>query len=79
MERGRIAAALELTIEELLQRWPRSAEVLRRAGLSGCLGCAMAPFETLAEALRIYRVDAGPVLAELSRIAKGKPCRRTKS
>lgn len=78
MERGRIAA-LELTIDELLKRWPRSAEVLHRAGLSDCLGCAMAPFETLAEALRIYGVEAGPVVAELATITKGTPCPRTRS
>lgn len=78
MERGRIAA-LDLTIEELLKRWPRSVEVLHRAGLSDCVGCAMSPFETLAEALRIYRVEAGPVVAELATIMKGTSCLRPRS
>jgi len=70
---------LELTVEQLLHRWPKSADVLRRAGLSGCLGCAMAPFETLAEALRIYGLKTGPVLAELAKVAKGAPCPKTRS
>jgi hybrid cluster-associated redox disulfide protein len=70
---------LDLTVAHLLERWPRSAAVLRKAGLSGCLGCAMAPFETLGEALHLYGLEQGPVLAGLSRIMKGARCRRTKS
>lgn len=70
---------LDLTVAHLLERWPRSAAVLKRAGLAGCLGCAMAPFETLREALQSYGLDAGPVLAGLSPLlTKGARCPRTK-
>lgn len=52
------------TVEELLKARPGAASVLRRHGMA-CVGCAMAPFETLAEAAREYRVHLGSILEEL--------------
>jgi hybrid cluster-associated redox disulfide protein len=54
----------ELTIETLLSTRPGAAEVLLRHGMA-CVGCAMARFETLAEAAREYRLDLSALVAEL--------------
>jgi hybrid cluster-associated redox disulfide protein len=54
------------TIDSLLDHYPRAASVLLRHGMA-CVGCAMAPFETLADAAREYRLDPAEILAELRR------------
>ena len=52
------------TVQAVLEADPAVARVLLRHGMA-CVGCAMAPFETLAEAAREYRVDLPSLLAEL--------------
>lgn len=52
------------TIEALLEACPGAAMVLTRHGMA-CVGCAMARFETLAEAAREYRIDLASLLEEL--------------
>lgn len=58
------------TIEEVLRRWPSTAGALRCAGLGDCVGCAMASFETVAEAARTYGLDARRVLVALQTSAR---------
>ena len=52
------------TIERVLDACPHATAVLLRRGMA-CVGCAMAPFETLTEATREYHLDLAEVLAEL--------------
>jgi hybrid cluster-associated redox disulfide protein len=52
------------TIEALLAARPAAARVLLRHGMA-CVGCAMAPFETLAEVAGVYRADLPTLLREL--------------
>lgn len=61
---GGIAAAT--TIEEVLRRRPRAARVFQRHRMA-CVGCAMAPFDTVAEAAAVYGLPLGALLAELER------------
>lgn len=56
------------TIESLLDSHPEAAAILFRNGMA-CVGCAMAPFETLAEAAREYRLDLASILKELQMVA----------
>lgn len=49
------SALLSRPLAPLLAALPVPA--VHRAGLARCLGCAMAPFETLGEAARILRLD----------------------
>ena len=63
---------LDLPVSETLDRVPGAAAALRRAGMASCLGCAMAPFETLREAALELGVDEQVVLRELGR-ARGGP------
>ncbi len=57
--------SLDDTIAIVLERWPYTAEVFKRLGMADCLGCAMAPFESVAEASATFGLDAQLVLSEL--------------
>jgi hybrid cluster-associated redox disulfide protein len=60
------------TIEALLDACPEALHVLLRHGMA-CVGCAMAPFETVAEAAREYGLDLSSFIGELQRV---RPRRR---
>ena len=53
-----------LTVGEVLARWPATAGVFVRRCMA-CLGCAMAPFDTLVEAATVYGVRLDSLLGEL--------------
>ena len=52
------------TVAALLAREPRAARVLLDHGMH-CVGCAIAPFETLAEICAIYGVSLEQLIVEL--------------
>ncbi|MBZ5560563.1 MAG: DUF1858 domain-containing protein [Acidobacteriia bacterium] len=52
------------TVSALLARDPRAARILLNHRMH-CVGCAIAPFETLAEACLVYGVPLEPLLDEL--------------
>lgn len=54
----------DLTIDEILDRWPATASVFVRRRMH-CVGCDISCFETVAEACRNYRLPLDAVLAEL--------------
>jgi len=54
-----------LTVAEVLLRRPFAARVLVNHRMH-CVGCAIAPFETLAEACEIYGVSLSDLLEELN-------------
>ncbi len=58
-----------LTVEETLRHWPQTAGVFLRRRMA-CLGCAIAPFETLHEVSEIYQLDAEQFLRELQDAAR---------
>ncbi len=64
---------LRQTVEEILRRWPGTASAFVRLGLADCVGCGMAPFESLADAARHYGVDPARALAALRAAARGRP------
>lgn len=51
------ADVLDLTVADVLARFPGAARVLATHGMS-CVGCPFAPFETVSEVARSYRLDA---------------------
>jgi hybrid cluster-associated redox disulfide protein len=57
----------DLTIEALLQRWPQTAVVFHHHKMA-CVGCAVAPFYSVADAVRIYGLPLEPFLAELAEV-----------
>ena len=61
----------ELTVAEVLTRWPQTASVFFQHQMA-CVGCAMAPFETLAEVATIYRLHVERFLHELQQSIQPK-------
>lgn len=61
-----------LTVAEVLARWPQTIPVFIRHRMA-CVGCAMAPFETLAEVAAIYKLDPDCFLNELRQEVASKP------
>jgi hybrid cluster-associated redox disulfide protein len=62
MEHPKLEAGL--TVAEVLARWPQTIPIFIRHRMA-CVGCAMAPFETLAEVAVIYKLDLDCFLNEL--------------
>lgn len=56
----------DLTIAALLATHPRAARVLLRHRMI-CVGCAMARFETVHDAAKVYRLDERELLDEIER------------
>lgn len=54
-----------MTIAEVLALDGRTAQVFLKHGMA-CVGCAIAPFETLAAAADVYRISVEDLLAELA-------------
>lgn len=53
------------TVADVLLRRPRAARILVNHRMH-CVGCAIAPFETLKDACEIYGVSLRDLLAELN-------------
>ena len=54
------------TIAELLAMHPGAARVLLTHRMH-CIGCCIAPFETIAEACAVYSVEVEELLADIDR------------
>lgn len=54
----------DLPVTVILACWPQTITVFLRRRMA-CVGCAMAPFETLADVAAIYDLDLDGFLAEL--------------
>lgn len=63
-----------MTMAELLAEYPAAGQVLARRGMA-CVGCTMAPFETLGEAAVAYAADPGELLQEVTAITRRVPPR----
>ncbi len=59
----------ELTVAELLQRWPQAIPVFLRRHMA-CVGCTMAPFETLADVTAVYGMHLPHFLNELQQVSQ---------
>ncbi len=64
----------DLSIEQVIERWPQTVPVFVRRRMH-CAGCAIARFETVAEACHIYGQPLGAVLAELRQAVQDGPAR----
>jgi len=64
-----------LTAAEVLARWPATVRVFLARKL-GCVGCAMAPFDTLADVARTYAFDLEAFVSELEAAIAAGPSPR---
>jgi len=51
-------------VAEILERWPQVIPIFLKHRMS-CVGCLMAPFESLSDAARIYQIPFEHFLDEL--------------
>jgi hybrid cluster-associated redox disulfide protein len=58
-------------IAEIIERCSGAPVVFSRFGMA-CVGCAMAPFETLTDAALAYGLNPGKLLREFRRACRGK-------
>lgn len=63
----------DMTIAELLSRWPQTAPIFHRHGMA-CVGCALDSFCSVADAAETYNLPLDQFLAELTHtIGKERP------
>ncbi len=58
----------DMTIEEVIRRYPGTIPVFRRFGLD-CMECQIAAFEAVEHGAGVHQVDVAELLAELNRVA----------
>lgn len=56
-----------LIVADVLACWPQTIPVFMRHRMA-CVGCPIAPFETLAEVAAIYELDMNCFLNELEQV-----------
>jgi hybrid cluster-associated redox disulfide protein len=54
----------EMTVAEVLEKWPGTVSVFQELK-TACVGCAMAPYDTLADVARIYDMDLRGIMTAL--------------
>ena len=74
MEQPKLAP--DLMVADVLACWPQTIAVFIRRRMA-CVGCPIAPFETLAEVAAIYELDLACFLHELEQ-AIGREERRSR-
>ncbi len=55
----------DMTIEEIVQRFPETIPVFSRYGV-GCLGCSAAQYDNLEQGAAIHGLDTDQLLKELN-------------
>jgi hybrid cluster-associated redox disulfide protein len=70
MEQPQLEA--NLIVAEVLTRWPQTIPVFLQHRMA-CVGCVIAPFETVAEVAAIYHLDLDYFLGELERAINSRP------
>ena len=58
----------DMSIGEIVEKYPFTVKIFKDFGM-GCLGCAIAHFETLEEGVAAHGIDLDDILAELNRAA----------
>lgn len=68
-----------MTVEYVLEKWPETAAVFNHDLKTACVGCPIAPFDTLADVARIYNLDLSNVMTLLQNAAVEWEARKQKS
>lgn len=53
-----------LTVAEVLERWPQTVSAFQKLK-TACVGCTMAPFDTLRDVASIYNYDLDKVMGAM--------------
>jgi len=63
----------DMTVAQILDIWPDPVTVFQELK-TACVGCVMAPFDTMADVARIYEVDLSYIIEALNQVAaQGNP------
>lgn len=54
----------DLTVADVLERWPKTVAAFQQLK-TACVGCTMAPFDTLRDVANIYHLDLDVVMAAM--------------
>jgi hybrid cluster-associated redox disulfide protein len=57
----------EMSIIDIVQKYPQSLEVFAKYGL-GCVGCAAARFENLEAGAKVHGFDPDEMVAEINKL-----------
>jgi hybrid cluster-associated redox disulfide protein len=55
----------DMTIEDVVQRFPETIQVFSRYGV-GCLGCSAAQYDSIGQGAAIHGLDAAQLVQELN-------------
>lgn len=64
MHTERDSIFLQMTISEILDRWPEIIPIFINRRMA-CVGCSLADFMTLEDALDIYHINMEPFIEEI--------------
>lgn len=67
-----MAIAKNMSIIEVVQKYPKTIEIFRNYGM-GCLGCAAARFENIEQGALAHGIDVEALVADLNKAA-GEGC-----
>jgi hybrid cluster-associated redox disulfide protein len=59
----------EMTVAEILESWPETVSVFQDFK-TACVGCVMAPFDTMIDVARIYELELSEIMEALYRVVK---------
>lgn len=59
----------EMSILDIVQKYPQSLEIFAKYGL-GCIGCAAARFENLEAGAKVHGFDPEEMVAEINALIK---------
>jgi len=60
----------DMFVADVLDRWPQTAKIFQQFK-TACVGCAMAPFDTISDVVRIYELNGQEFLQALRQAARG--------
>jgi hybrid cluster-associated redox disulfide protein len=56
-----------MTVAEVLEKWPETVTVFQEFK-TACVGCVMAPFDTMDDVARIYEMDLSDLIEALDAV-----------
>ncbi len=59
----------EMTVAEVLERWPQAVSVFQDFK-TACVGCSMAPFDTMVDVAREYNLEISEIMDALERVVE---------
>lgn len=54
----------DMTVAEVLEKWPGTVSVFQELK-TACVGCVMAPYDSLADVARIYDIELSGIMSTL--------------